>query len=281
MKERLPSGKLFIYQVCHLKNPNTWLNDHNKYNLSLHLENFQLLQPLLKNSIFEDKEPYQNILCEISENPRLIGDLIISVNQILSDENILYDLKDGKIKATIEDKEGNLEVYYYSNASKKWKSHLTKPKSKYTSLHLLQFKTFLLKENNRAKEFLKGIYHLEKEIIPSLDVSTTPIIKIKRESIKGVREERNGIKRPNPGGLCAAVWDYLDEKGNVTPKEIKLVAESKGWNPNNAQMELYQYRKFHGITKNQQKSNITPEIKKEEILQNYSNLEQEVKEIKL
>jgi hypothetical protein len=70
----------------------------------------------------------------------------------------------------------------------------------------------------------------------------------KEKEAKAPREERNGVKRPNPGGLCAAVWAYLDEVGDMLPKEMKTVAEDQGWNVNNAQIELYQWRKFHGIT---------------------------------
>ncbi|HBP5617920.1 TPA: hypothetical protein L6A29_08540, partial [Pseudomonas aeruginosa] len=64
---------------------------------------------------------------------------------------------------------------------------------------------------------------------------------------KIVRVEQNGVKRPAPGGLCAAVWEWLDENGNCMPKDLKPVAEAKGWNLNNAQIELYQWRKFSGI----------------------------------
>jgi hypothetical protein len=273
MKERLPVGNLYIYQIQHLKNPNTWLQTSNKH---YHIDNLYKLQPLLENSCYKNKELSQNILCEIGDNFRLIGDLVISVNKILSKDNILFDLKDGKIKAILENEEDVQEVYYYSFTSKKWRDSISKPKSKYNSLHILQFKTFLLKKNNEAREFIKGNNAMkytfdsfdEKIVIPPK--KEIILNKIKKEG-KIIREKRNGIKRPNPGGLCAAVWDYLDENGNTTPKELKLIAESKSWNPNNAQMELYQWRKFHGLTKNQQKIiEVSPLIRQEEILQNYN-----------
>lgn len=62
------------------------------------------------------------------------------------------------------------------------------------------------------------------------------------------REERNGVKRPAPGGLCAAVWEYLDAHPKATAKELREVASSKGWNPNNASCEYYGWRKFNGIS---------------------------------
>ena len=71
---------------------------------------------------------------------------------------------------------------------------------------------------------------------------------------KIVRVEQNGVKRPAPGGLCAAVWEWLDENGNCMPKDLKPVAEAKGWNLNNAQIELYQWRKFSVIAGRQAKA---------------------------
>ena len=67
------------------------------------------------------------------------------------------------------------------------------------------------------------------------------------------REERNGIKRPSVGGKCRAVWDAMDElrDANGTPptaKQVKEMATERGWNPNNASIEFYQWRKFNGIT---------------------------------
>lgn len=63
------------------------------------------------------------------------------------------------------------------------------------------------------------------------------------------REERNGVKRPRAGGACAAVWEYLDQHGNMQPKDLKPVAAEKGWNENNALIELYGWRKFMGLSR--------------------------------
>jgi len=51
------------------------------------------------------------------------------------------------------------------------------------------------------------------------------------------RVEQNGVKRPGPG-KCLEVWEYLDQHGNMKPKDLQPVAEAKGWNLNNAQIEL-------------------------------------------
>lgn len=72
------------------------------------------------------------------------------------------------------------------------------------------------------------------------------------------REERNGVKRPSIGGACRMVWDYLDDvvAAGDTPtiKQVKATAEEYGWNVNNASIEFYQWRKFHGIRGRQPKA---------------------------
>ena len=70
------------------------------------------------------------------------------------------------------------------------------------------------------------------------------------------RPEQNGVKRPSIGGKCRAIWDALDEyraeTGELpTSKTVKELAADSGWNPNNASIEYYQWRKFNGIAKGQ------------------------------
>lgn len=71
------------------------------------------------------------------------------------------------------------------------------------------------------------------------------------------RDEQNGIKRPSAGGMCRAIWDALDtakaEGWALTAKDVKEIATKKGWNLNNANIEFYQWRKFHGIRGRQAK----------------------------
>ena len=66
------------------------------------------------------------------------------------------------------------------------------------------------------------------------------------------RDEQHGIKRPSVGGLCRQIWDWLDlvsAKGEApTAKTVKAMASVYGWNPNNASIEFYQWRKFNGIS---------------------------------
>ena len=71
--------------------------------------------------------------------------------------------------------------------------------------------------------------------------------KPKKAAPKVERVEQNGVKRPGPG-KCLEVWEYLDQHGNMTPKDLKPVAAEKGWNENNALIELYGWRRFNGIS---------------------------------
>lgn len=63
------------------------------------------------------------------------------------------------------------------------------------------------------------------------------------------QEERNGVKRPKTGGVCAAVWAWLDATPAATLKEAKAAAPAHGWNPNNVSCEFYARRKFYGISR--------------------------------
>jgi hypothetical protein len=77
------------------------------------------------------------------------------------------------------------------------------------------------------------------------------------------RPEQNGIKRPSIGGKCRAVWDACDafaqEHGDdPAAKDVKAMAEANGWNPNNASIEFYQWRKYNGIKGCQIKKEAAP-----------------------
>lgn len=81
---------------------------------------------------------------------------------------------------------------------------------------------------------------------PAEGVVTTSKLK-KAAAPKVERVEQNGVKRPGPG-KCLEVWEYLDQHGNMKPKDLKPVAAEKGWNENNALIELYGWRRFNGIS---------------------------------
>lgn len=71
--------------------------------------------------------------------------------------------------------------------------------------------------------------------------------KEKKERV--LRTERNGVKRPLPGGVCAQVWDALDAAiaagTALTSKELPALAEQHGWNLNNVKIEFYGWRKYN------------------------------------
>lgn len=85
--------------------------------------------------------------------------------------------------------------------------------------------------------------------LPAIPIATGTGLKIEKE-----RPEQNGVKRPSIGGKCRAIWDaldaYLDEVGEQpTSKVVKELAADSGWNPNNASIEYYQWRKYNGVKK--------------------------------
>ena len=67
--------------------------------------------------------------------------------------------------------------------------------------------------------------------------------------IDPVRPEQNGVKRPSAGTLCGAVWEYLDANPVSTAKEMVAVAADRNWNRTNVLCELYNWRKFNGLTR--------------------------------
>lgn len=89
-------------------------------------------------------------------------------------------------------------------------------------------------------------------VTPPLPVSSKPTQVAVGLVIEKNRPEQNGIKRPSAGGRCRAVWDAMDEyraNEGVLPdaKFVRALAVENGWNPNNASIEFYQWRKFNGI----------------------------------
>lgn len=89
------------------------------------------------------------------------------------------------------------------------------------------------------------------DVLPTEEAATPAGTGLK---IEKDRPEQNGIKRPSAGGKCRAIWDALDEyraeTGELpTSKTVKELAADSGWNPNNASIEYYQWRKFNGIAK--------------------------------
>jgi hypothetical protein len=101
---------------------------------------------------------------------------------------------------------------------------------------------------------------VSKPAAPAPEADTSTGRKIEKD-----RPKQNGVTRPSAGGMCRAVWDFCDEinaSGTLpTAPQVKAHAEAQGWNVNNASIEYYQWRKFHGIRGRQAKPAQEPEAK--------------------
>lgn len=89
-----------------------------------------------------------------------------------------------------------------------------------------------------------------KEAAPVVKTEASAPKAKKEPAPKIEREQKNGIKRPSPGGACAAVWDWLDKNPKATAKDAK--AALPDFNANNVACEFYQWRKFNGVTATRQ-----------------------------
>ena len=81
-----------------------------------------------------------------------------------------------------------------------------------------------------------------------VEVTTQPAPTGPAES-KTRSETRNGVRRPIKG-KCADVWNALDNMlpdGVPTIGNVRDLAKANGWNINNATIEFYAWRKFHGL----------------------------------
>lgn len=86
------------------------------------------------------------------------------------------------------------------------------------------------------------------KLLPAQPVVTTS--KPRSEAAPTVeREERNGVRRPRAGGVCAAVWAWLDAHPGATIKDAKAAAPENRWNENNVACEFYAWRKFNGLAR--------------------------------
>jgi hypothetical protein len=96
-----------------------------------------------------------------------------------------------------------------------------------------------------------GVVSGEKEVELKVERKKINAKLDKSFPIEKDRPEQNGIRRPSAGGKCRAIWDACDtmqsEGGMPAPKTIKALAGERGWNVNNAIIEMYQWRKFNGI----------------------------------
>lgn len=89
--------------------------------------------------------------------------------------------------------------------------------------------------------------------VATVNVSTAKAPSAPAPTTSKTRSEiRNGVRKPIRG-LCADVWAACTELHNAdtdtppTLAQIKERAVQMGWNINNATIEFYGWRKFHGF----------------------------------
>lgn len=84
-------------------------------------------------------------------------------------------------------------------------------------------------------------------------VVTMPALLVLAAVTTAAREERNGVKRPAPGGVCAIVWEQLDKLHAAgmlpTTAQVRDLAVAAHLNVNNSICELSAWRKYMGLSK--------------------------------
>lgn len=94
------------------------------------------------------------------------------------------------------------------------------------------------------------------------DDSTPEVAPVVIAAAKPERVVQNGIRRPLPDSVCGQVWTALDQMhaAGVVPtaKDVRELATAKTWNPNNASIEFYQWKRFMGLTQ----PRVTPKAKR-------------------
>ncbi len=75
----------------------------------------------------------------------------------------------------------------------------------------------------------------------------------KEPAPKRERVKQNGIARPASGGVCAAVWEWLDAHPGATIAEAKAASTEAGRDLTTTSVQFYRWRKFNGIVGRQVK----------------------------
>lgn len=164
MNPTLPVGRLRVYQIQHVKDPESWFKTHSRHNKDFHLANLRALSIILDQSCYAGKDSNQNILCQVGEEIHFLGDLVISKTRILSSDNLLYEIDENQIRVVTEDEEDHQVVYYYSNLDGTWKtSHPVKKIPNPFLVETLRMQTIAAKKANEANEFLRDIQERKKQ----------------------------------------------------------------------------------------------------------------------
>jgi hypothetical protein len=101
---------------------------------------------------------------------------------------------------------------------------------------------------------------------PAPVATPAPAPKTSGKKIQKDREERNGVKRPSAGTICAAIWSALDAKraelsggmsvegvgaaksGTVPSfKDLKALQDTNGWERNTAVTQYQRWKEFNDL----------------------------------
>ena len=83
-------------------------------------------------------------------------------------------------------------------------------------------------------------------------VQPAPAKAAKERKIQANREERNGVKRPSEGTICAEIWAYIEKvwKDTGAMPAAKAVREALPSRDDTTKtVQYYRCRKFHGFKK--------------------------------
>lgn len=83
--------------------------------------------------------------------------------------------------------------------------------------------------------------------MPTFPAPAAPAVA--KRTIEPGRPERNGVKRPSAGTICAQIWAWCDKEhdtnGKVNAKDLR--AALAGLDDTTKTVQFYRWRKFNGI----------------------------------
>ena len=85
------------------------------------------------------------------------------------------------------------------------------------------------------------------ELPPVMQPPVTPAAPVRK--IQAGRPERNGVKRPSEGTICAQIWAWCDREhdtnGKVSAKDLRAALSTL--DNTTCTVQFYRWRKFNGI----------------------------------
>ena len=76
-----------------------------------------------------------------------------------------------------------------------------------------------------------------------------PVVRASRKgySIQKDRQQRNGVKRPSEGTICATLWAYFDANPETKAAQLGDISDANVWDRTTVGCQFYAWRKFNGI----------------------------------